>query len=194
MLNWIRETGWSFGFNDPTLLGWIMTAAYFLAAALGFHLWQRARREGSPLLRFWQVLAIAVLFLGFNKQLDLQTLFLKSASRIAQASGWYGQKELVRIASVAAAGAAVLAAGIWLFARKRAHLPRDPLLWAAIALVLFFVFVRTSALDGIFRAIGIPLDRNLPAHFLEFVGVFSLAAALLREAGRGGPRPGRSQG
>lgn len=191
MPGWIRETGWSFGFNDPTLLGWIMTAAYFLAAALGFHLWQRTRREGSPLSRFWLVLAVALLFLGFNKQLDLQTLLLKSVSRIAQTTGWYGQKELVRIASVAAAGAAVMASGIWLFVRKPAYLPRDPLLWAAIALVLFFVFVRTSALDGVFRAIGIPLDRNLPAHFLEFVGVFGLNAALLREAAREAPRAGR---
>jgi hypothetical protein len=191
MLSWIRGTGWTFGFNDPTLLGWIMTAAYFLAAALGFHLWQRARREGSPLSRFWLVLAIALLFLGFNKQLDLQTLLLKSASRIARALGWYGQKDLIRAGSVAVAGTAILAAGVWLFARKRAYLPRNPLLWSAIAVVLFFVVIRTSALDGVFRATGIRLDRNRPAHILEFLGVFGLNAALLLEAGRRTPRVGR---
>jgi hypothetical protein len=52
----------------------------------------------------------------------------------------------------------------------------------SIALILVFVFIRTSALDGVFRAIGLRLDPDGPAHLLEFVGVVCLNGALIRKS------------
>ena len=185
MLRWIRETGWSPGFNDPTILGWATTAGYLLAAALGFIFVAAAWRKRSPLSRFWLVFAAVLLFLGLNKQLDLQTLLLKTGSRVASGLGFYEQRNLIRVGFVAVVGIAILAGGVWLLAKRRIDLPRDPLLWLAIGLVAFFVVVRTSALDGILRATGLGLEKNPAAHLLELAGVACLNAALLRFFRRG---------
>lgn len=182
MLKWIYETGWSFGFNDPTLLGWITTAGYLLAAALSLRAMRIGKQKGANFARFWLILAAVLLLLGLNKQLDLQTLLQKTGSRIALESGWYEQRNLVRYGFVAVVAMGFLASGIWLFAKKRISLPRNPLLWLSIALILLFVFIRTSALDGVFRATGLRLDRDTPAHLLEFVGVLCLNGALIRKS------------
>jgi hypothetical protein len=182
MLKWIHETGWSLGFNDSTLLAWITTAGYLLAAALSLRAMRIGKQKGTSFARFWLILATVLLLLGLNKQLDLQTLLQRTGSRIALESGWYEQRNLVRYGFVAVVAMGFLASGIWLFAKKRISLPRNPLLWMSIALILVFVFIRTSALDGVFRAIGLRLDPDGPAHLLEFVGVVCLNGALIRKS------------
>ena len=116
MLSWIRGTGWTLGFNDPSLPGWITTAGYFLAAAIGLHLARKARREGSLHRQFWFVLSAALVVLGLNKQLDLQTLVLKAGSRIASGPDGTGRKR-----SVGFALAIGRLAAAWLIASGVAH-------------------------------------------------------------------------
>jgi len=180
MLSWIRETGWSFGFNDPSILDG-RQRRLFPAAGTSFFLARRAKRRGSLLRRFWLGSAAASLLLGLNKQLDLQTLLSKAASRIAEASGWYGQKDLIRFGFAAAAAVAFLAPRVAV--RPEAGFSASQsILWTAIALVLLFILVRTSAFDGVFRAIGFRMDLDWPVHIIELLGVGGLDAALLMEA------------
>jgi hypothetical protein len=186
MSGWIHETGWAPGFNDPTLLGWATTAGYLFAVALGFILMARAKKNASPISRFWSVFSVVFLLLGLNKQLDLQTLLLKTASEIASSLGFYEMRHLIRVGFVTLAGIFVLAGFLWLFAKRRVFLPRDPFLWIAIGLVFVFVLIRTSAFDGILRLTGLGLERNRGAHHLELAGVICLNAALLRHFRRGG--------
>jgi len=182
MLKWIDETGWSLGFNDPTVLGWITTAGYLLATALSLRAMRIGKQKGASYARFWLILAAVLLLLGLNKQIDLQTLLQRTGSRIALESGWYEQRNLVRYGFVAVVAMGFLAGGFWLFATKHISLPLNPLLWLSIVLILVFVFIRASALDGVFRVIGIRLGRDTPAHLLEFIGVLCLNGALIRKS------------
>jgi hypothetical protein len=70
-------------FGDNDLLGWMITLAYFIVALLcaaAFRDEARSYRVVKRLQRpaFWIVLTTLLVLLGFNKQLDLQTLVIRS--------------------------------------------------------------------------------------------------------------------
>ena len=87
---------WTWGFNDPTVMGWTLTGAYFLAAgAAGWAAW-RAGSAGSPPERTaWGLLALALVMLGLNKQLDLQTLLQDWVKQVLEGQGWYPQRRVL---------------------------------------------------------------------------------------------------
>src|SRR4051812_36744366 len=69
--------GWRPGIGDPTPIGWLTVAAYFVAAWLCWRTGQqetRLKRNGLSGLRprFWYFLSAVLCLLGVNKQLDLQ--------------------------------------------------------------------------------------------------------------------------
>jgi hypothetical protein len=98
--NWWRD----FGDNDA--LGWTITLAYFLAAALCFRTARRIRRDRAPgkpgglappepprvdttsKARDWVVIGIGMALLGLNKQLDLQVLARDTGLALVGAAGF----------------------------------------------------------------------------------------------------------
>src|SRR5580693_6074196 len=71
---------WKPGIGDPTVMGWVTVAAYFVAV-IGCFLaaWREplpdgTRRPRSRPSKFWLALAALMVALGINKQLDLQSL------------------------------------------------------------------------------------------------------------------------
>jgi hypothetical protein len=191
MFPWMNGAGWTFGLNDTDLLGLATTICYAIAAVLSFRAYRRVRILGGRRAGFWLLLGAFLLLLGFNKQLDLQVLLVKTAAHFASKLGWYGQRHAIRLLAVAVAGAAVLAVGLWLFGRWRSRLPRDPFLWTGLAVIAVFVFVRTKILDSAFEAVGFRLDRNPPAHFFELGGLLVLLWGLVRANRASGKiRPG----
>lgn len=93
-LRWRPQSG------DPTVVAWVVFAAYLLAA-LACHRAARgeAQRPVTPVPErgrwilgpagYWRALAILLVALGLNKQLDLQTLLTEIGRRIALTGGWY---------------------------------------------------------------------------------------------------------
>ncbi len=80
--------------GDPTLLGWLTVAAYLCAAFLSILCAWRSDRifRGQNILAhrvIWSGLAVGMLFLGINKQLDLQSQFTALGREIAIRQGWY---------------------------------------------------------------------------------------------------------
>lgn len=66
--------------------------------------------DARRLTRFWTVTAVAMVVLGVNKQLDLQTWLIEHARRAAFAEGWYDDRRRVQavfVLAVAAAGLGV---------------------------------------------------------------------------------------
>src|SRR5687768_5262697 len=84
---------WHPGIGDPTFMGWVTVAMYFLAALLcaraAFALPPRSLKSQERV--FWFFLCVVLLFLGVNKQLDLQTWLTLTGKRVAIAQGWYEQ-------------------------------------------------------------------------------------------------------
>ncbi len=92
---------WHFTIGDPSIMGWLTVAAYFMAAGLSVLVSvNSARLFLSPTLgkqkTFWLMMSCAMLFLGINKQLDLQSYMTAIGKYIAMRNGWYEQRLIVQ--------------------------------------------------------------------------------------------------
>lgn len=90
LIGWASD--WKFGINDPTLIAWIIVGFYLLTM---WYCWRAGRRvplsersdvpsesaqstvwlsiTGSTTAALWFLLAVIMLFMGANKQLDLHS-------------------------------------------------------------------------------------------------------------------------
>jgi hypothetical protein len=91
---------WTLGIGDPTFLGWFTTVCYFITTifcirsyCLQTRLHDQKGKNGAIL---WLWLGLLYLLLGFNKQLDLQTLLSAIGKSIACSQGWYEHRRLVQ--------------------------------------------------------------------------------------------------
>ncbi len=152
---------WTPGIGDPTWIGWTITIVYFVAALLCL----RRRHE-----RVWLGLGLAMLFLGFNKQLDLQELLKDVAKQAAFREGWYAERHYVQTAfGVAFLGlSATSLVQIIRFAIRRPRPVQLSLFGAAV--VLSFVALRVAS----FEQLGINLSDTLNAA-LELGGICVVA-------------------
>src|SRR6516225_2127989 len=87
---------WSPGIGDPTWIGWITTVAYFVGVAMCIQAFRRARVNRRSSATSWLMLGIALVLLGFNKQLDLQILLMEIGRSVAQHYGWYEQRRTIQ--------------------------------------------------------------------------------------------------
>ena len=172
---------WRPGIGDPSFLGWLTVAAYF-AAALACALAARAKRNSDTLGQtvhpifwrfdasqvpsrsrvgfprrvsfFWWTLALGMLLLGINKQLDLQSILPIVGRQIAREQGWYEQRREVQrafILGVALLGVVLLAILTILF---RSILLRRPLATIGLIFLYLFVLVRASSFHRVDLILG----------------------------------------
>ncbi len=87
---------WKLGIGEPTIAEWLTTAAFITTAIL---CWGYARCPESFRKHrlFWGSLAVALLILGINKQLDLHTLLETVGREVAKTYGWYSQRRTIQI-------------------------------------------------------------------------------------------------
>lgn len=91
--------------DDNSLLGWTVTLLYLVAAWWSW----RARAANRP---FWSALALVLLLLGLNKQLDLQTHLIAVLRTWSRAGDWYAHRRAAEAAALWG-GLLVLAAAAW---------------------------------------------------------------------------------
>jgi hypothetical protein len=180
---------WRRSFGDPDLLGWIITAAYLVAAALCARAaLVLARRETGPTsARGWAWLAAVLALLGVNKQLDLQILLRDAIVLTLSAAGWHRWYERHR---PWLAGGFVLALGIVFAAaaygarrRLAAAARRNKLAAAGVVLLVCFILIRAGSSAPVLH----PLNgkRAMPLHLaLELGGVCLIGASALRSSHR----------
>jgi len=177
---------WRLGIGDPTVAGWIIFFGYLVAA----YLCVRAAKAtsaaaktdphaGSP--RFWTVLAVGLVILGINKQLDFQTLLLDLARSVARRQGWYAERRAVAglfIQSVAAGGVVALLVCGWLIRRSLRY--QGPAL-AGIVFLVAFVVIRAASFHHVDRVLCAPAGGLRLHWLLEFGGIAWVSGgALLR--------------
>jgi hypothetical protein len=131
MNGFLASADWSLGFNDPTVIGWLVTGGYFAVSILcvfaaGRHSFERV------IFLSWLLLGLVLVLLCLNKQLDLQTLFKEWFDRIEVNQDWSGQRRMVIGYSLAGASAIIAVVGAMAFRR----LPRQAgnLRWAIVCL------------------------------------------------------------
>ena len=101
---------------DADAADWITVFAYLVAAGLSRRAahWAYLRRETRARL-FWNCSSAAMLFLGINELLDLQTLLTAVGKMAAQSQGWYEGRRPIQFAFIIALAVLALAASITTF-------------------------------------------------------------------------------
>ena len=140
---------WTPGIGDPSVMGWVTVGVYFLAALLAFRNIAIVRGEyRSDALSagfFWTMMALALIALGINKQLDLQSAFTAAGRCIAVEQGWYDARGTIqRIFIVGVAGSAVaLLVGVLALIRTRWR--ENVVTLIGFTLLLAFIVVRATS-------------------------------------------------
>jgi len=147
----LHQFNWTPGIGDPSVGGWITVLLYFLAV---ISCWRTARRSQLLDRKIWYVISISFLFLGINKQLDLQTALTELGRVLAYQEGWYGQRETVQLYFIIAValfcGWAIIALLVW---ARHSPLPT----WLALVgttSVIGYVLIRAASFHHIDRFIG----------------------------------------
>src|SRR6218665_85264 len=135
---------WTPGIGDPTVMGWVTVVAYLGATVLcALCAMQESRRDGGTTkisrATIWWVLTGIMLFLGINKQLDLQTWMTEIGRDMAHAQGWYEQRAKVQVAFIAVLGAGALLVMLWLVLAFRKASAEARLGLAGLAFLATFV-------------------------------------------------------
>lgn len=183
---------WRLGIGDPTVMGWLTVAAYFGAALLCLREALAAGR--SPGRRekalFWGTLMMLLVVLGFNKQLDLQTLLTLTGRRIAIAQGWYENRRVAQLLFVGVVAMAGIFSVIVMQRLVRRHPDlRLPLLGFVVLLV--FVLVRAASFHHVDQLINFRMGAVRMNWVLE-LGAIALVALGAWSTRRRGPAAERT--
>jgi predicted outer membrane lipoprotein len=174
---------WHFRAADPNFAGWLTVGAYALTAILCFFAGRsyntriagEATRNQSHV--FWYVLAVILVLMGINKQLDFQILLTEIGRNIAKAGGWYERRLAVQeyfLAGLGGAGLMALAFFGWLI--RRAFWRQVFALFGALLLACF-AMVRALSIEHVDQMLGLDLG-GVQVHFLlESVGILIIAFA-----------------
>ena len=179
------DIDWHPGIGDPTFTGCFSVASYFGTAIICW-LAHRAARvpariqqgpSGLYEVHFWRFVAILMTFLGFNKQLDLQTLFTQIGRYFAHVGGWYDQRQTIHMLFIiglsAVAGMTVFTL-LWIF-RKLATEIR--IASAGLCILVAFIVIRAAFFNHVDWVLGghmIGLHWNA---ILELGSIMIVAAA-----------------
>ncbi|MBB3693409.1 isopropylmalate isomerase [Sphingomonas sp. BK580] len=169
---------WHPQIGDPTAIGWITVLAYPVAALLCA---AAQRRDGAgPRPRFfWLWLAVLLVLLGINKQLDLQSLFTQVLRDRAKAHGWYERRrefQALFIFVIAGIGAALLAALPYVMR----HQPRARnIALAGLVFLYGFILVRASSFHHVDWALSQTILCVRLNWILELGGILIAAAGAM---------------
>lgn len=175
---------WQPGIGDPTLTGWLSVASYFATAFICWWAYRTACVPAGILapssrseIGFWRIVSILMIFLGFNKQLDIQTLFTQIGRYIAHAGGWYDQRQTVQfLFIIGLCCIAVIAAFalLWIF-RKLATEIRVAA--AGLCILGAFIVIRAASFHHVDRFLGEHLIGLRWNAIFELGGIVIIAAA-----------------
>lgn len=166
---------------------WIIVACYVAAALLAFRASSMAAGRERVL---WVGTGLALILLGINKQLDLQsdlTLVMKIA---AHREGWYDnwrrdvQGVFLLSMAVGAAGFSIL---LWRWLRDASSSAK--IAAAGIVILIAFIFARAASFHHMDYWVTLPIAGVRSGWWLELIGIAVIGAAALRSAGRVSARP-----
>lgn len=151
----VDGASWYPWIGDPTIFGWITVICYFVAAHLSYKEYKHVKYNhllGEP--KFWLGLAIVLLLLGFNKQLDLQTVFTYLVRQLSIHQGWYEERRYYQVVFIIglAVGMLGLIYALRIFLARCWHLYK--ITWVGIILLCFFVLVRAASFHYFDSLIG----------------------------------------
>lgn len=179
---------WQAGFGDPGVGGWVSVAGYVLAAGCALAALARARREPRDRGAAGAFLGIAMLLvlLGINKQLDLQTWLTHTLREQALAQGWYRWRRLAQGIGFAAGAVVALAAGWWAWRHVRGADRWVRRATAGTGLLIAYVAMRAARFTHVIEVGGEDGLGSRALWLLELAALAVIALAAWRYRQRGG--------
>ncbi len=173
-------------------MGWLTVVAYLstaiICALCALHLSLRSQDQTSGML--WGMIALIMLFLGINKQLDLQSWLTVVGKDWAKSQGWYPHRRWVQLLFILGVVGMIItsirvAAPILKRQRRSACLGLMGLFFLGS-----FVVIRAASFHHIDRFIGFSPGGVRMNWVLELGGITAIAIAALitylRDKGDGG--------
>lgn len=135
---------WHAGIGDSSIFGWITVAVYLLAVARCVVKAIHSKKFGGY-YQFWLYLGVFLLFLGVNKQLDLQSWLTETLRDHAHTHGWYQFREPLQLAFISVLGLGMLIVLI-AFRVFLANTWRNyKITWLGIVLLCTFILMRAAS-------------------------------------------------
>lgn len=170
-------------FHDPSGFSWFIVAAYFAGALAAF----AASRSGND-ARFWLGVSLLLVLLGFNKELDLQSLLTEAGRNLTQAIGIYEQRRLLQgLFLLLLAGAAAFAV---LRLARILHRSSAPARTAAVGIAILFAFIllRAASFHHIDDWVTVDIRGLRAGWWLELAGIVVIALSALADRAESKPR------
>ncbi|HQU72921.1 MAG: hypothetical protein KDI06_14780 [Calditrichaeota bacterium] len=183
-MDFLQQITWRPGIGDPTFMGWLTVFVYFLTALLAAMMAWRNHHKGEEGTQeaglFWGGLALLLVFLGINKQLDLQTLLTDIGRALALSQGWYEGRRGIQLLFVLGLIFAGFKASKWLKKRFTTIRRENPYALLGLAFLGTFVVIRAVSFHLIDHIIDLaPLGIRLN-WVLELTGLFCIDFSAIR--------------
>lgn len=185
----VNNNIWHPTIGDPTFIGWLTVIAYLLTAILAGISALRVSGNNSNLQEYrtnqfiWWLIAFILLFLGINKQLDLQSWLTITGRNLALTEGWYESRRIVQSIFIATIVIFLVTFMIfigWLMKNNRSNAR-----WSLIGLSMLscFVVIRASSFHHVDKLINFaPLGIRFN-WILELGGIVAIAISALQNIG-----------
>ncbi len=157
---------WSPQIGDPTIMGWITVASYFIVSVFSVLVFYR---QFGRHRMFWLFLAVLLFALGINKQLDLQSSLTAVGRCWAQAQGWYAERRTFQLRFIISIIVASFLLGLLIFWSMRRDLRRTWLALTGIALLLVFIAIRAVGFHHFDQFIGYEIG-NIRVNWVFEIG------------------------
>lgn len=173
-------------------MGWLTVLAYFGTASLcarsAWTAWRDSSWRGGAW--FWTFFTAGLVFLGINKQLDLQTWLTLTLRNAAIATGWYHDRRALQAVFVVLVAVTGMAGIVGL--KRLAGRATRPILVALAGGVFLgcFILIRASSFHHVDQMLGMRLTGVKVNWLLELGSLACIAAAAWMEP-RGGDASAR---
>jgi hypothetical protein len=185
---------WEWRLGDNHALGWSITGGYAVAAVLAALVVLRAPFDADTRARervFWLLVALFLLFMAVNKQLNLQTTLRVAGRCVAQTEGWYRARGEIQARFVLVLGASLAVLGLatlwWLRRAVRRNLPA----LAGCILLAGFVALRAAEIANVQQALRWDFLRIPVQRWVEIAGIALIVGGGLWALRRRGSGPRR---
>jgi hypothetical protein len=128
--------------------------------------------------QLWMLIAATMVFLGINKQLDLQTLLIQKVRNRAYANGWYSDRRRYQVDFIVAISVIGICATIGLGILLRRVFWRVSFALAGVAMLVLFVIIRAASFHYVDKALSLGGEVRVNS-VIELSGIGLIIGAVL---------------
>ena len=169
---------WRLAIDDSTVTGWLLAGA-FIATALLCSLYARCAESHRGHRVFWWSLAVGLLVLGINKQLDLHVLIEAVAREVAKRHGWYSQRRAIQMWFVTGLATISLALAVFTGWAMRGVWRQRWLPFCGIVIMLAFILVRTASINHVCEMLNLEPPGSWLLSVFQGVGIACIGVSAL---------------